>query len=132
MRGSFGSLLFRLSWLLNLPESAGGLQEDGLYACSGIASHERARLVGAVRVLLFCFDPCPEVEWALTPRCMSRMSAEELKSKGNAFFSAKQYQEAVGAFTEAIAVDPNNHVLFSNRSASYAGLEVCIFVSWRL
>ena len=52
------------------------------------------------------------------------MSAEELKNKGNAFFSEKKFPEAVAAFTEAIAVDANNHVLYSNRSASYAGMEV--------
>uniref|UniRef100_A0A7S4NTQ4 STI1 domain-containing protein n=1 Tax=Guillardia theta TaxID=55529 RepID=A0A7S4NTQ4_GUITH len=50
------------------------------------------------------------------------MSAEELKAKGNAAFSAKNYTEAVDFFTQAINLDPNNHVLFSNRSASYAGL----------
>ena len=52
------------------------------------------------------------------------MSAEELKAKGNAAFSAKNYTEAVDFFTQAINLDPNNHVLFSNRSASYAGLHV--------
>ena len=52
------------------------------------------------------------------------MSAEELKAKGNAAFSALQYPEAVEFFTQAIAIDGNNHVLYSNRSASFAGLQV--------
>lgn len=42
-----------------------------------------------------------------------------MQAKGNAAFSAGQYDEAIKYFTEAIGVDPSNHVLFSNRSASY-------------
>jgi len=50
------------------------------------------------------------------------MSADELKAKGNAAFAEKRYQDAIDAFTQAIAVDGSNHVFYSNRSASYAGL----------
>lgn len=49
--------------------------------------------------------------------------ADELKAKGNAAFSAKNFTEAIGFFTDAIAIDPSNHVLYSNRSASYASME---------
>ena len=52
------------------------------------------------------------------------MSADELKAKGNAAFTAKNYDEAIDAFTQGIAIDPNNHVLFSNRSACWAGKQV--------
>ncbi|KAG2448193.1 hypothetical protein HYH02_006778 [Chlamydomonas schloesseri] len=51
------------------------------------------------------------------------MSSDELKAKGNAAFSAGNFEEAAKFFTEAIAVDPSNHVLYSNRSASYASLK---------
>mmetsp|Transcript_1839 Transcript_1839/g.4099 ORF Transcript_1839/g.4099 Transcript_1839/m.4099 type:complete len:571 (+) Transcript_1839:111-1823(+) len=51
------------------------------------------------------------------------MSADELKAKGNAAFSAKNFPEAIDWFTQGINVDGNNHVLYSNRSASYAGLQ---------
>jgi len=51
------------------------------------------------------------------------MSADEEKAKGNAAFKAKQYAEAVTHFTAAIAADSGNHVLYSNRSAAYAGQE---------
>ncbi|KAG1672511.1 hypothetical protein FOA52_002820 [Chlamydomonas sp. UWO 241] len=51
------------------------------------------------------------------------MSADELKAKGNAAFSAASYPEAIEFFTQAIAVDPKNHVLFSNRSAAKASLK---------
>ena len=49
---------------------------------------------------------------------------DEFKAKGNAAFAAKNYDEAIGFFTEGIAVDTSNHVLYSNRSACYAGQQV--------
>ncbi|KAJ7162631.1 activator of Hsp70 and Hsp90 chaperone [Mycena crocata] len=48
-------------------------------------------------------------------------SAAELKDLGNKAFAAKDYDKAIDLFTQAIAVDPKNHVLYSNRSAAYAG-----------
>jgi len=48
--------------------------------------------------------------------------ALEAKNKGNSAFSAKNYQEAIQHFTEAIELDPSNHILYSNRSASYNAL----------
>ncbi|KAH7822463.1 putative stress-induced-phosphoprotein 1 [Monocercomonoides exilis] len=52
------------------------------------------------------------------------MAAEalELKTKGNNAFSSGDYDMAVDFFTQAIRLDPNNHVLYSNRSAAYAQL----------
>ncbi|KAI5594897.1 hypothetical protein BDE02_03G101500 [Populus trichocarpa] len=48
--------------------------------------------------------------------------AEEAKSRGNAAFSARDYATAVEHFTDAIALSPTNHVLYSNRSAAHASL----------
>ncbi|KAF7331762.1 Activator of Hsp70 and Hsp90 chaperones [Mycena kentingensis (nom. inval.)] len=48
-------------------------------------------------------------------------SAAELKDAGNKAFAAKDFDKAIDFFTQAIALDPKNHVLYSNRSASYAG-----------
>lgn len=52
------------------------------------------------------------------------MSAEEYKAQGNKFFAAKDFPQAIEAFTKAIeASETPNHVLFSNRSAAYASLK---------
>ena len=48
--------------------------------------------------------------------------SESLKVKGNEAFSSGKFEEAINFFTQAIAIDPNNHVLYSNRSGSYASL----------
>ncbi|KAK2069171.1 hypothetical protein P8C59_003775 [Phyllachora maydis] len=47
-------------------------------------------------------------------------SADELKALGNKAIASKQFDEAVGYFTQAIAIQPENHILYSNRSAAYA------------
>lgn len=54
--------------------------------------------------------------------CARTMSAEELRQRGNAAFADGRFAEATEAFMAAIALDPNNHVLYSNRSAAYASL----------
>lgn len=46
--------------------------------------------------------------------------ADNLKALGNKAISEKNYDEAIAKFTEAIAIEPTNHILFSNRSAAYA------------
>lgn len=51
------------------------------------------------------------------------MSAEEFKQQGNRLFLQKQYPEAIDMFTQAINLDSNNHILYSNRSACYASLK---------
>lgn len=47
------------------------------------------------------------------------MSAQAFKEKGNNFLQAKQFDDAIQAYTEAINLDPKDHVFFSNRSAAY-------------
>ncbi|KAF7817830.1 hsp70-Hsp90 organizing protein 3-like [Senna tora] len=48
--------------------------------------------------------------------------AEEAKAKGNAAFSSGDFTSAIRHFSDAISLAPNNHVLYSNRSAAYASL----------
>ncbi|KAI6082488.1 hypothetical protein F4821DRAFT_247022 [Hypoxylon rubiginosum] len=47
-------------------------------------------------------------------------SVDELKALGNKAIAEKKFDEAVDAFTQAISIDPTNHILYSNRSAAYA------------
>eukprot|EP00762_Andalucia_godoyi_P000349 ANDGO_03061.mRNA.1 Hsp70-Hsp90 organizing protein len=49
--------------------------------------------------------------------------AVTLKDKGNAAFSAGNFEEAITYFSKAIEADPSNHVLYSNRSACYSSLK---------
>jgi len=51
------------------------------------------------------------------------MRVEGLKAKGNAAFAKKEFSAAAAQYSVACRLDPQNHVLFSNRSASYAGLQ---------
>jgi stress-induced-phosphoprotein 1 len=47
--------------------------------------------------------------------------AKTLKDQGNKAFAAKDYDNAIDLFTKALALDSENHVLWSNRSAARAG-----------
>ncbi|EPX70975.1 chaperone activator Sti1 [Schizosaccharomyces octosporus yFS286] len=49
--------------------------------------------------------------------------AEDLKAKGNAAFAQKDYKTAIDYFSQAIQLDGNNHILYSNRSACYASVK---------
>lgn len=65
--------------------------------------------------------PAPTRACTLFTFAVDNMSADELKAKGNAAFTAKNFDEAIDYFTQGIAIDANNHVLYSNRSACFAG-----------
>lgn len=47
-------------------------------------------------------------------------TADELKALGNKAIAAKNFDEAIEHFTKAIELTPDNHILYSNRSAAYA------------
>jgi len=52
---------------------------------------------------------------------MPNPDAESKKEEGNRAFASKDYDKAVSLYTDAIKIDPTNHVYFSNRSASHFG-----------
>ena len=51
---------------------------------------------------------------------MNILRADELKALGNHALETNKYEEAVTDYTEAIRIDPKNHILYSNRSVAYA------------
>ena len=46
--------------------------------------------------------------------------AEALKVEGNGFYAKKMYEQAIEKYAAAIALDPQNHIYYSNRSICYA------------
>lgn len=53
---------------------------------------------------------------------MTKAEAQTKKAEGNNFFKAKDYENAIAKYTEAIAFDPADVTFYSNRSACYAAL----------
>lgn len=48
-----------------------------------------------------------------------KIQANLLKDQGNELFQAGKTQEAIVAYSQAINLDPDNHVFYSNRCAAY-------------
>jgi len=48
--------------------------------------------------------------------------AERLKNEGNALLNTRDFEGAVAKYTQAIELDGNNHIFYSNRSAAWAKL----------
>jgi tetratricopeptide (TPR) repeat protein len=48
-----------------------------------------------------------------------KVIANDLKDQGNQAFQEGNVQEAIRLFTQAIDLDPDNHVYYSNRAAAY-------------
>jgi stress-induced-phosphoprotein 1 len=53
---------------------------------------------------------------------VKKAEAERRKRSGNTAFNAKDFKTAVSFYNQAIELDAANHLLFSNRSAAFAGL----------
>lgn len=48
-----------------------------------------------------------------------KVQANLLKDQGNELLQAGKIQEAITIYTQAIDLDPDNHVFYSNRCAAY-------------
>ncbi|GER28016.1 stress-inducible protein [Striga asiatica] len=94
--------------LISKLSSLGGLIVD-------LASIPRAGRSSIVNVVVLSI-------WSIIRPASVETMADEAKAKGNAAFSAGNYDDAVRHFTDAIVLAPTNHVLYSNRSAAYASL----------
>jgi len=49
-------------------------------------------------------------------------TANDWKEKGNALVKEKKYKEALDCYSKAIEIDPNNQILYSNRSLMHCNL----------
>ncbi|KAL9031685.1 MAG: hypothetical protein Q9196_000318 [Gyalolechia fulgens] len=49
--------------------------------------------------------------------------SDDLKAEGNKAFAAKNFEEAIEKFSQALETQSADHVLYSNRSAAYASLK---------
>ena len=57
------------------------------------------------------------------------LNAAQLKDRGNAEFKEAKYEEAKHSYTEALRLDPRNHVLWCNRSAANLKLALVHFAA---
>lgn len=49
-----------------------------------------------------------------------------LKADANKLFAQKRYEDAIRLYSEAIAIDKDNAILYCNRSASYFAIHSCV------
>jgi hypothetical protein len=68
--------------------------------------------------------------WVFTSRTLiasfyafSFSQAQALKDEGNKEFTSGNYERAAELFGKAIELDPQNHVLYSNRAGAYTSLK---------
>ncbi|KAF7792475.1 hypothetical protein EIP86_003514 [Pleurotus ostreatoroseus] len=54
------------------------------------------------------------------PSADDKIAAEKQKASGNSYMSSKNYDAAIDAYTQAVALDPTNAVYYSNRAAAYS------------
>ncbi|KAF8640366.1 hypothetical protein AX17_000037 [Amanita inopinata Kibby_2008] len=63
----------------------------------------------------------PNAESSATgPTEADKKEADKLKQEGNNLMSSKKYDEAIHSYTQAIAIDPQNTVYYSNRAAAHS------------
>ncbi|GER32951.1 glutamyl-tRNA(Gln) amidotransferase subunit A [Striga asiatica] len=107
--------------------------EDYVIRTSSLSS--LASMSGCCQVNVPSLFPCTLAselaDAAVKPKSSSNAvtqetSAEMAKEKGNQAFKGKQWQRAIGFYTEAIKLNSNNATYYSNRAAAY--LEIGSFI----
>ncbi|CAH9143968.1 unnamed protein product [Cuscuta epithymum] len=126
--------VFRASMFASIASLAGGCQATiplGFHdkcpvSVSFVARHGGDRfLLDAVHSLYASLQE--QAELAARTKCSSitiskEVSAEMAKEKGNQAFKEKQWQRAIGFYTEAIKLNGDNGTYYSNRAAAYLEL----------
>lgn len=49
-------------------------------------------------------------------------TAQHFKDLGNQAFKENKFEEAAKFYSQAIEINPNDHILYSNRSGAYASI----------
>jgi len=65
------------------------------------------------------FDEKPEPKVTPKPAETKEMKRDRLKAEGNKFFGQKKWSLALSKYSEALEVDPSNHILYGNRAACH-------------
>eukprot|EP01128_Nolandella_sp_AFSM9_P010484 TRINITY_DN7255_c0_g1_i1.p2 TRINITY_DN7255_c0_g1~~TRINITY_DN7255_c0_g1_i1.p2 ORF type:complete len:588 (-),score=217.21 TRINITY_DN7255_c0_g1_i1:92-1855(-) len=111
------SLIGRLLFRLGSAYMKKGEPEEALtYLKKSIAED---RTAATLKLLRNCEKLIDEKKKAAY---LDPVKSEEAKLKGNDFFRAQKFPEAVQQYTEAIKRNPDNHALFSNRATAYTKL----------
>ncbi|XP_047337642.1 translocon at the outer membrane of chloroplasts 64-like [Impatiens glandulifera] len=103
-----------------------GLYEKCPVSVSFVARHGGDRfLLDTVQAMYATLKEQADI--AIAPKSSTKVVSEETsadiaKEKGNEAFKAKQWQKAVGFYTEAIKLNGNNATYYSNRAAAYLEL----------
>jgi SAM-dependent methyltransferase len=120
-----GLLLLRASSSRGVPaqlEEPDDLPEDAASSSTRAASHS-SEASSASSSASPSARPDHGVE-GLSPSADPAARVKILKDKGNMHFKNREYEDAIRAYTDALALDPDSaHVLFSNRAAAFTAVQ---------
>lgn len=93
-------------------ELAEGESQQSSIRCASL----RGQPLGPVFLELFEYHTFKILNWH---RPFDYVFSLGFKNEGNDLFKQGKYKDAIDAYSKGIDIDPDNHVLFSNRSAAY-------------
>ena len=103
-------------------DEAGAWSESVLAELEGLSEREQAEKMQEVQAKLYAKMVEDKRDRALA-QAAKRQQAESLKVNGNDALKQRDYASAISHYTDAIALDPQNHILRANRSAAHAACE---------